>query len=155
MTIRVTHGILGLAEPGARMHTTAPNTVTNTSRSWHFAKTLLEGKLSTKSIFKWLWTMIQTSADCILWPKIRNNITKNQLSLLVSTRIFSIFRPKKWIGPYLMQQPVMKYGTNDLGMYHFGILSRLLNIQLVWKDLSGRGIRKIINVRLAWSGRAL
>ena len=42
-----------------------------TSPSWHSLfedslKTLLEGKLSTKSIFELSWTTIQTSADCIL-----------------------------------------------------------------------------------------
>ena len=34
----------------------------------------------------------------------------------------------------LMQQPVMKYGTNDFGSYLFGILSRPFNFQLFWKD---------------------
>ena len=34
----------------------------------------------------------------------------------------------------LMQQPVMKYGTNDFGSCLFGILSRPFNFQLFWKD---------------------
>jgi len=42
-----------------------------------------------------------------------NNITKTQLSLLVSPRIFSICDLKKWIGTALMQSLDMKCGITD------------------------------------------
>ena len=77
---------------------------------------------------------------CVLYPLSKEKEQHHQESIEFISEHTDLFylqsqcRLKKWIGPDLMQLSVMKYDTNDLGMYHYGILSRPFNIRLVWKD---------------------
>ena len=72
---------------------------------------------------------------CGLYPltKDKEQHYQDSVEFFSEPKDLSICRLKKWIGPDLMQLLVTKYGTSDLDMYHFGILSRPFNIQLVCK----------------------
>ena len=71
---------------------------------------------------------------CGLYPLTKDMEQHYQESFEFVSEYFSICSLKKWIGPDLMQRQVMKYGTNDLGTYLFGILSRPFNTRLDWKN---------------------
>ena len=77
---------------------------------------------------------------CGLYPLSKEKEQHHQESIEFISEHTDLFylqsqcRLKKWIGPDLMQQPVVKNGTNDFGTYLFGILSRPFNIQSFWKD---------------------
>ena len=120
-----------------------------------YPKTLLEGRLSTKSTFEWSWTTIQTFADCnTLYPLSKEKEQHYHESIEFTSEHTDLF----YLQTDEMDWTRFKAATcyevwhQRLGHVPFRNIEQTIQHSSGLEGMIRKGdIRKIINIRLAWS----